>query len=44
MRSLRKHNSINARKVKFPGHALFVDEAERFNLLVQRFLEGTPAR
>ena len=26
------------------GHALFVDEAERFNLVVQRFLEGARAR
>ena len=26
------------------GHALFVDEAERFNLVVERFLEGARAR
>jgi pimeloyl-ACP methyl ester carboxylesterase len=26
------------------GHALFVDEAERFNLVVQKFLEGARAR
>ena len=26
------------------GHALFVDEAERFNLLVQKFIEGARAK
>ena len=26
------------------GHALFVDEAERFNLVVQKFIEGAPAK
>ena len=26
------------------GHALFVDEAERFNQLVQKFIEGAPAK
>ncbi len=26
------------------GHALFVDEAERFNLVVEKFIEGARAR